>query len=45
MRPAFARETADTRLMSEVLAMERASSEPAQPVAPARHTLIIALVL
>ena len=31
--------TATTRVRSSVLAIERASSEPAQPVAPARQTL------
>jgi len=38
-RPACLRATAATRSRSEVFAIARASSEPAQPVAPARHTL------
>jgi hypothetical protein len=35
------RATAATSRKSEVAAMPRASSEPAQPVAPARHTSIV----
>src|SRR3990172_9577826 len=37
--PACLRATAATRARSSALAIKRASSEPAQPVAPATHTL------
>ncbi len=40
LSPACLRDTAATSTRSAVRAIERASSEPAQPVAPARHTLI-----
>jgi hypothetical protein len=38
-RPACVRETAATTARSDVRAIPRASSDPAHPVAPARHTL------
>lgn len=41
LRPACRRATAATSETSVVSAMPRASSEPAHPVAPARHTVIV----
>lgn len=41
-RPACVHDTADTRRTSADAAIPRASSDPAQPVAPARQTVIIA---